>query len=170
VSLSTTSRDWALAFYELCDQPYFRNSLIVTAANNVSSASYPSLFGSVVSVACNMATDRFRFHWNPNPPIEFLARGIDIDVAWRGGGRMRSTGNSYAAPHITGIAALIRSKHPRLRPFQLKSILWATAANVREARDQPVLAGRFSRILRPVPTSAGASMALRPRSSGDRRP
>jgi subtilisin len=161
LSLGTTKRDWALAFYELCDEAYFRGTFVVTAANNMQRASYPSLYGSVTSVACNLAADPLRFHWNPEPPTEFLARGIDVDVAWVGGGRMTTTGNSYAAPHISGIAALIRSKHPQLRPFQVKTVLWSTAANVREARDRPVAAGRLSQVLRPMTSSVRATSALR---------
>lgn len=161
LSLGTTRRDWALPFYEVCDQAYFKGCFVVTAANNVASASYPSLFGSVASVACNLATDPFRFHYNPEPPTEFLAPGIDVDVAWRGGTYMKSTGNSYAAPHLAGIAALIRSKHPELRPFQVKTVLWATAANVREA---PRAAGRLSQVLRPMTTSVRATSALRSQS------
>lgn len=159
LSLGTNRRDWALPFYEVCDQAYFRGCLVVTAANNVARPSFPSLYGSVTSVACNLATDPFRFHYNPEPPTEFLAPGIDIDVAWRGGTYVKGTGNSYAAPHIAGIAALIRSKHPELRPFQIKTVLWATAANVREA---PRAAGRLSQVLRPVPSSGRATSAFRP--------
>ncbi len=135
LSLGTTKRDWALAFYEVCDRAYFQGSLIVTAANNVAEPSWPSLAASVTSVACNLASDPLRFHYNPSPPTEFLARGVDVDVAWRGGTRVRATGNSYAAPHISAIAALVKSKHPELRPFQLKTVLWATAANVRAAAE-----------------------------------
>jgi subtilisin len=158
LSLGTRKRDWALAFYELCDRAYFQGCFVVTAANNIQRESFPSLYASVASVACNLSTDPFRFHFNPDPPTEFLARGIDVELAWRGGGRIVGTGNSYAAPHIAGIAALIKSKHPELRPFQLKTVLWATAANVREA---PQVAGRLSRRLRPVGGSTRAGSALR---------
>lgn len=158
LSLGTTKRDWALAFHEVCDQAYFRGSFLVTAANNVARQSFPSLYGSVTSVASNLATDPFRFHYNPDPPTEFLARGINVDVAWLDGTRVEGTGNSYAAPHISGIAALVRSKHPGLRPFQVKTVLWATAANVREA---PRPAGRLSQVVRPVTMSARATSALR---------
>lgn len=158
LSLGTNRRDWALAFYELCDYAYFRNCFMVTAANNVLRPSFPSLYASVASVACNQASDPFRFHYNPEPPTEFLARGIDVDVAWLEGRRVRGTGNSYAAPHIAGIAALIRAKHPELRPFQVKHVLWATAANVQEA---PRLAGRLSRAARRSGTLSGrATSAL----------
>ncbi|HLY82132.1 MAG TPA: S8 family serine peptidase [Acidimicrobiales bacterium] len=143
LSLGTSKRDWALAFHDVCDAGYFSGCMIVTAANNMFTTSYPSLYAAVTSVACNTTTDPWRFHYNPEPPTEFLARGIDVDLAWKGGGRLVGTGNSYAAPHITGLTALIRSKHPQLRPFQVKTVLWATAANVRES---PPIAGRLSRV------------------------
>jgi hypothetical protein len=106
----------------------------------------------VASVAANLATDPFRFHHNPEPPTEFLARGINVEVLWLDHGRLVTTGNSFAAPHIAGIAALVRSKHPTLRPFQLKTVLWATSANVLEATNPR--AGRLSRIMRPTPWPA----------------
>jgi subtilisin family serine protease len=149
LSLGTVRREVALELHELCDRAYFQGSVLVTAANNVQRLSYPSLFASVVSVACNLSDDPLRFHFNPNPPTEFLARGIDVEVAWLDGTTTRTTGNSFAAPHVAGLAALIRAKHPDLRPFQVKTVLWATAANVLEA---PERAGRISRTLAGLPT------------------
>ena len=66
----------------------------------------------------------------PDPPVEFFARGLELDVAWLEGTTLRCTGNSFATPHISGICALILGKHPGLTPFQLKSILSLTANNV----------------------------------------
>ena len=74
----------ALAFYEVCDRAYFQGSFVVTAANNVARPSFPSLYASVASVACNLSKDPFRFHYNPEPPTEFLAPGIDIEVCVAG--------------------------------------------------------------------------------------
>jgi subtilisin family serine protease len=53
-----------------------------------------------------------------------------VRVAWSGGRHIRSTGNSFATPHIAGISALILSKHRMLTPFQLKSVLYLAAENV----------------------------------------
>ena len=53
---------------------------------------------------------------NPEPPVELFARGVDVEVAWHGGETITATGNSFAAPHISGICALIRAKHPTLAP------------------------------------------------------
>ena len=59
------------------------------------------------------------------------AHGLDVDVAWRGGTRIRATGNSFAAPHLSGRAALIRAEHPDASPFEVKSMLAATADDPR---------------------------------------
>ena len=78
-------------------------------------------------------SDPLSWYANPSPPVELFARGVDVEVAWPGGGTLRCTGNSFAAPHIAGIAALVLAKHPELTPFQLKSVLHLTASNTREA-------------------------------------
>src|SRR5262249_44266592 len=83
-----------------------------------------------------------------------------------GGGYVQITGNSFAAPHLAGVAALIRAKHPELRPFHVKTVLWATAANVLEA---PHAAGRLSQVQRPRPLSARATaLFTRPADPDDR--
>jgi subtilisin family serine protease len=129
VNLSLSSKSDALYadFHALADRAYFSNVLLVSAANNVPGPSYPSLFAAVVSVAAHDVRDPDVWLYNPAPPVEFGAYGLDVDVAWRGGGRMRVTGNSFAAPHIAGIATLIRARHPGISPFETKALLAATA-------------------------------------------
>jgi subtilisin family serine protease len=129
VNLSLSSKSEALYadFHALADRAYFSNVLLVSAANNVPGPSYPSLFAAVVSVAAHDVRDPDVWFYNPAPPVEFGAYGLDVDVAWRGGGRMRVTGNSFAAPHITGIATLIRARHLGISPFETKAFLAATA-------------------------------------------
>ncbi len=100
----------------------------MSAANNVRVASYPSLFAAVVSVAAHDLADPLAFFYNPRPPVEFEAPGVNVEVAWKGGGRIVATGNSFAAPHIAGVSALIRSKHPTATPFEVKAMLAATAS------------------------------------------
>lgn len=133
VNLSLSSKSEALfgVFHDLADRAYFANTLLVSAANNYPGASYPSLFAAVVSVAAHDLADPAVYLYNPDPPVEFGAHGVDVEVAWRGGTRMVATGNSFAAPHIAGYAALIRSKHPEASPFEVKAILAATADNAR---------------------------------------
>ncbi len=133
VNLSLSSKSDALygTFHELADRAYFANVLLVSAANNVPGPSYPSLFAAVVSVAAHDVPDARVYYYNPEPPVEFGAYGVDVEIAWRGGTTMVATGNSFAAPHIAGYAALIRSRHPEASPFEVKAILAATADNAR---------------------------------------
>ncbi len=129
MSLSTSKQDYYALFHELADKAYFKNILLVSAVNNIPAPSYPSLYSSVISVAAHANPDPFTYYYNPMPPVEFGAPGIDVRVAWINKGRIVSTGNSFAAPHISGIVALIRSKHPELTPFQIKTVLYACATN-----------------------------------------
>jgi subtilisin len=133
LSLGTTKKEYFGIFHELVDQAYYRGVVIVTAANNMPTTSYPSLYSTVISVACYQdarANDPFQFYCNPSPPVEFGAPGLDVKVAWLDGGYLTATGNSFAAPHLTGLVALLRSKHPRLTPFEVKTVLRALARNV----------------------------------------
>jgi subtilisin len=130
MSLSTTKQRFATMLHELADSAYFRRTVLVASAHNMPVESYPWRFSSVISVGSHEEQDPLTFFYNPSPPVEFFARGVGVEIAWVGGGRIVSTGNSFATPHMTGICALILSKHPELTPFQLKSVLYLTASNV----------------------------------------
>lgn len=129
MSLSTAKPELLDPLRRLVDRAYFRRALVVASAHNMEVQSYPWRFSSVVSVGSSEGRDPFRFHYNPEPPVEFFAPGLDLEVAWHGGGVVRSSGNSFATAHISGICALILSKHPGLTPFELKSVLRLTAAS-----------------------------------------
>jgi len=134
LSLSTSKEEYFSLFHDLADQAYFKKMNVVCAMNNYREASYPSQYSSVISVAAHEGHDPFTYYYNPNPPVEFGAPGIDLDVAWNHKQYVTSTGNSFAAPHIAGIVALIRSKHPELTPFQVKTVLMACAANMQRKK------------------------------------
>jgi subtilisin len=130
MSLSTTKRDLAGTLRELADSAYFQRTVLVASAHNMPVESFPWRFSSVISVGSHESADPMTFYFNPEPPVEFFARGLEVDVAWLGGSTLRTTGNSFATPHVTGLCALVLSKHPELTPFQLKSVLSLTANNV----------------------------------------
>lgn len=136
VNLSLSSSRPALfgLFHEIADDAYFRRVLLVSAVNNAPGESYPSLFSSVCSVAARPEVGP-GFSYNPEPPVEFGAAGVDVDVAWADGGSITATGNSFAAPVIAGYAALVLAKHPGLTPFQVKTVLQATADNAMPVED-----------------------------------
>jgi subtilisin family serine protease len=130
MSLSTTKKDFASILHELADTAYFRRTVLVASAHNMPVESYPWKFSSVISVGSHEEDDPLAFFYNPSPPVEFFARGVDVELAWLEGGTIRATGNSFATPHIAGICALILAAHPELTPFQLKSVLYLVSNNV----------------------------------------
>jgi subtilisin len=130
MSLSTTKSQFAGMLHEIADRAYFKRTVLVASAHNMPVESYPWRFSSVISVGSHEEEDPLAYYYNPEPPVEFFARGVDVEVAWLGGTRARSTGNSFATPHMSGVCALILGKHPELTPFQLKSTLYLTASNV----------------------------------------
>lgn len=134
LSLGTTKKDFFGVLHEVTDEAYFRHVPLITAANNFPIPSFPCEYASVVSVASHETNDPYLFYYNPAPPTEFGAFGIDVPAAWKGGGVSKVTGNSVAAPHITGIVARLLEKHPSLTVFQVKAILRALSANVGSGR------------------------------------
>jgi subtilisin family serine protease len=130
LSLSTTKPQFAEGLRDIADEAYFGGCLLIASAHNMPIHSWPWRFAPVLSVASHAEPDPEAFFYNPRPPVEFYARGLDVDVAWAGGATIRASGNSFATPHMTGMAARVLGAHPGLLPFQLKTVLHLSAGNV----------------------------------------
>jgi subtilisin len=95
---------------------------VVAAAHNDHplTRSYPAAFAPpLLSVDKGLFADPLRFAYNPQGQVEFQAHG-------RGylGPFAAEPATSWAAPHLTGIAARILSLRPTLKPFEIKTILY----------------------------------------------
>lgn len=129
LSLSTGRANYYGMFHRLADRAYFAGTTIVAAINNVPAPSYPAQFASVISVAARDSVEGNGLAYNPSPPVEFGAPGIELEVAWKDGKNIRATGNSFACPYVTGMVARVLGKHPGLTPFEIKTVLRAVASN-----------------------------------------
>jgi subtilisin family serine protease len=129
LSLSTGREDYFGLFHEIADEAAFAGVVLVCAVNNVPGPTFPSQFSSVISVAAHDGQDPFCLDANPAPPADFGAPGIDIRVPWLSGATIVTTGNSFAAPHVTGLVARLLSRHPHLTPYEVKTVLRAVASN-----------------------------------------
>ena len=84
LSLSTTKSRFAPELRELTDRAYFRGSILVASAHNMAVESFPWRFSSVLSVGSHAGNDPLEYYVNPEPPVEFAAPGVDLELAWLG--------------------------------------------------------------------------------------
>jgi subtilisin family serine protease len=133
LSLSTSNDDYAETFWDLVDQAVQARVLLVCAMNNEPRRTIPSEFSGVFSVACSPGDDPEVVWCNPEGPADWGAAGIDVDVAWNGGGTIVASGNSFAAPVVAGHLARIVGTHPGITPWQARTVLATMAANARPA-------------------------------------
>jgi subtilisin family serine protease len=137
ISMSTASETWAETFYDLIDTATRQRVMLVTAMNNQRKRTIPGEFAGVFSVACAPGHDREHVWCNPNVPAEWGAAGVDTEVAWANGGRMRATGNSFAAPVVAGHLARIVGAHPGITPWQAKAVLAQLSVNAAPVNPVP---------------------------------
>lgn len=133
-SFGSSARVESIApFKEWVDMAYRRGVHVVAPCCNLffREAEWPGAFPTVLTV--NMAATGaddvfFREEAGERHLVEFAARGVDIEVAWRGGEVVRRSGSSFAAAHVSGMLARFLSVHPRVKPLVAKSLLQEVAS------------------------------------------
>jgi thermitase len=105
-----------------------RNVLLVAAAGNDGSATlhYPAAYAEVVSVAATDSRDVRATFSNANADVEIAAPGVAIVSTYNDGGYRSLTGTSMATPHVSGVAAVIRTRNPALTAAQARAKLDAS--------------------------------------------
>lgn len=119
-------------FKSWVDHAYRRGVHVVCPCNNLffRQPEWPGSFPSVITV--NMAaTKRGDLFFRSDFPegrasahlVEFAARGVELDVPWKGGAVVQRTGSSLAAARASGLLARFLSRFPGVKPPVAKSLL-----------------------------------------------
>lgn len=139
------------------DYAWARDVVLVAAAgNNASNALfYPAAHAHVIGVAATTAADAQASFSNYGPFVAVSAPGLSIysTLPWRSYGYL--SGTSMAAPHVAGLAALIRSFNPTLRNDEVRALIESTADDLgAPGRDDTFGFGRINaaRALAAAPT------------------
>jgi subtilisin len=121
--------DQVLDYKTWVDEAYLKGTHIVAACNNFDflRPEWPGFFATVITVNMARTPDESRFWYKGGQLVEFAARGVDVDVAWRKGATKNVTGSSYAAPRVAGLLARLLSGRPDITPLQAKALFHAIA-------------------------------------------
>jgi subtilisin family serine protease len=84
--------------------------------------------GPVLAVAATDRLDQVANFSNRGPQVDVAAPGVDIYSTWPWvTGYFTKSRTSMAAPHVSGVAALLRSERPDLSVDQITQVITGTA-------------------------------------------
>ncbi|MBT3272242.1 MAG: S8 family serine peptidase [Spirochaetales bacterium] len=127
LSLGTTDVTFRDELANICRQAHEAGVILVSAEHNDGRESYPAIFSDVIGVTGGKVRGRYGYYYRSGEKIECVARGDMQRVCWTEPRYIMVSGTSFAAPHITGIVALIRQAYPGASLEQVHEILQANA-------------------------------------------
>ena len=110
-----------------------RDVLLVAAAGNAGPKSpplSPAANPNVIAVSGTDAQDRLFTASNRGVHIALAAPGTDIFLPAPDQKYQMTSGTSFSAAYVSGIAALLLERNPALKPSELRAILTSTARDL----------------------------------------
>ena len=98
-----------------CNYAYnTKGCLLVAISGNygIEQIAYPAAYGTVIAVGATDSNDQRWSYSNYGDKLELVAPGVGIHSTVRNNGYSDMTGTSMAAPHVSGVAALMWSQNP----------------------------------------------------------
>lgn len=106
-------------------------TLVAAAGNNYGGAvDWPAKHPNVIAVTAITQNNQFASFSSQGPEVGFAAPGDSIYSTYKKGGYKTLSGTSMAAPHVSGVSALVLQKNPKFRPDDVKKKLESTAENI----------------------------------------
>ena len=131
-NLSLGGPGYAQQLKDAIDYALQNNVLVVASAGNdgKSTVLFPAGYPGVMAVGASTPTnDRATFS-TYGPHLSVIAPGVDIYSTVPGGSYTLMSGTSMAAPHVSGVAALILAVNPGLTASQVRAQIEQTATHL----------------------------------------
>lgn len=106
-----------------------RGSLVVISAGNAGGVNTSRGYSEALFVGAVDAGNVIASFSDTGPFVDLAAPGVALYSTADGGGYALASGTSFSAPMIAGIAALMWSANPNLRPTTIQSVLRSTATD-----------------------------------------
>ena len=123
LSLGTTEVTYRDALERICRQAADQGVLLIAAEHEEGRESYPAHLTQVIGVGSGTVRGLYKYHYRQGETIECIARGDSQRLCWLEPSEIMTAGTSFAAPHITGLVALIREAHPKADLEQVRQLL-----------------------------------------------
>ena len=97
---------------DACTYAWNRDVVLVCSAGNegsYNSMTYPSTHDDVIAVSATNEWDNLASFSSYGPDVDFAAPGVDVWSASAGGGFEEMSGTSMAAPHVAGVASMLKA-------------------------------------------------------------
>lgn len=137
LSLGTIEVTYRDALEQVCRQAVDQGVLLVAAEHEEGRESYPAHLPQVIGVGAGKVRGLYAYHYRPGETIECIARGDSQRLCWLEPSEIMTAGTSFAAPHITGLVALIREAHPKADLEQVRQLLHTHAQPESAPRSSP---------------------------------
>jgi subtilisin family serine protease len=150
ISASWGSTQKSRALGDVIRKAYENDILFVAAAGNSSvnndrTPHYPSSYPNVISVAALDRNDQLASFSNFGVKSVMIgAPGVDILSTWLGNEYEEKSGTSMATPVVSGVAALILSKNPRMSVEDLSKRLMDSTDPIIALKGKTVSGGRIN--------------------------
>ena len=147
MNLSLGSYGFSRMLADAVEYAYRSGAVLVAAGGNEATQAplYPGALPNVLSVAATDIADNLWTGSNYGSAIDLTAPGVRVLSLDLHNSYMLATGTSFSAAQVSGVAALVRTKHPALKNTQVTQVLFQTADDLGEkGKDQFYGAGRIN--------------------------
>jgi subtilisin family serine protease len=123
--------------HDMIAKAHGRGIVLIAAVGNAGPKSpplYPAADREVIGVTATDADDKLLPQANRGPQVAVAAPGVDVLAAAPDGQYEMTSGTSVATAHVSGVAALLLARDPRLTPDALRRLLVGSAQKVPGSR------------------------------------